>query len=71
MKVPNKHCPVCGAGFTCEYELGISDCWCGADYPDIMPMDNVREGCLCPACLEKRIGELTEQRDRGERVRKG
>ncbi|MBI2313446.1 MAG: cysteine-rich CWC family protein [Betaproteobacteria bacterium] len=57
MTVPNKCCPECGAAFVCEYELGKNPCWCSTKHPPIVPMADAARGCLCPACLEKRVAQ--------------
>jgi len=57
-KPGEKRCPECGAGFTCEYELG-RQCWCGKAYPPAMPLTDAARGCYCLRCLEQKIAERT------------
>jgi hypothetical protein len=42
-------CARCGASFECRPG---SDCWCAGE-PYRLPMTDLSEDCLCPACLRK------------------
>jgi hypothetical protein len=45
-------CSQCKAPMSCEAD---KDCWC-VDHPDLLPFpDRQAEGCLCRACLTKRL----------------
>ncbi|MBN8215686.1 MAG: cysteine-rich CWC family protein [Spirochaetes bacterium] len=46
-----KHCPKCGAPFTCGHAAG--DCWCaGPEFKVVSKIPESYRDCLCPACLK-------------------
>lgn len=55
-------CPTCGAGLRCSMITGDSTCWCysmprviAVPSPMAAQGNTAGMGCLCPACLKKRI----------------
>ena len=51
-----KLCSQCGAPIECMQAAG---CWC-AELPNVVPIpDDPARGCLCRACLTKKIDSLT------------
>lgn len=51
-------CPGCGASFVCGAAAGLQVCWCMEKPSGLFAME---EGgsCYCPACLDRRISELS------------
>ncbi len=60
-----KSCPACGNQFKCGAENGERWCWC-FDYvvPQEVLMDLKKnfDGCVCPACLERKISDYEKER---------
>ncbi|MBZ0288130.1 MAG: cysteine-rich CWC family protein, partial [Anaerolineae bacterium] len=53
--------------FTCGLSAHQEKCWC-FDRPHVIEMtDASREGCLCPACLDKQIAAI-QARDKKANV---
>ncbi|WP_274651921.1 cysteine-rich CWC family protein [Paenibacillus humicola] len=53
-------CPLCGGDNSCVMAAGRKDepCWCmTARFPEeifaLIPPENRRKACICPACLER------------------
>jgi hypothetical protein len=60
-------CPRCNQTFTCGLSAHLEKCWC-FDRPHVIDMkDASREGCVCPACLDKQIAAI-QARDKEANV---
>ena len=46
-------CAECGAPLRCGARLGKARCWCMELPP--LPPDPALDGCLCEACLRRRL----------------
>ncbi|HEY5789692.1 MAG TPA: cysteine-rich CWC family protein [Gammaproteobacteria bacterium] len=53
----NARCAECGAPFRCGSD-DAAPCWCARDFPAVLPLPATGAGCLCPACLRRRLDEL-------------
>lgn len=51
-----KRCPECGQMFGCDYERG-TQCWCSSEFPTLAQKIQQERGCLCRACLAKKVAE--------------
>jgi len=49
-----KHCPGCGAEFSCGPPSGESKCWCD-NLPPLQPSAAPGADCLCPDCLARAV----------------
>ncbi len=47
-------CSKFGRSFGCGVTIGKKRYWC-QDFPQVMPMSNKDEGCICPECLKEAI----------------
>jgi hypothetical protein len=57
-----KKCSTCGAAFTCGPQGGTGQCWCEA-LPHVPPVCDVKQDCLCPACLRAAITRLHPEKE--------
>lgn len=51
-----KNCSNCQSSFSCQ---SATTCWCAA-FPPILSLSTDQD-CLCPACLQNKMQEATEQ----------
>jgi len=56
----NSVCAGCGAAFDCGAVAGLQTCWCMEKPAGLLAME-AGSSCYCPACLDKRISELSSQ----------
>ena len=51
-------CAGCGESFVCGVEAGFQTCWCMEKPTGLFEPDGSGR-CFCPACLDRRISELS------------